>query len=357
MSANYDALGSCHTQEIRFTPTAPVKPTQTSPQEFPFVYQKRYVSPPARIVFEAYKFYRAGATWACAERTELYFERKELCEMIHLRAEEYSVEWQYQKLSPDQRAQVRRLVQDRQAEYPGMVWSYVYAKENSYATVTRNPRLEDFETTSMVIILMGRPMEPTKYLRTRMGVYVDLRKLSRPHEGAMNHSRSFSATPQWGHSGIDPAGYCGAQGPQSAPRPMGRYPSQGSDSGRMAASVFSTRPNSGLPPILSSGSHHDKQFAQPGGALHVTGSYQVPPQLPGQHQQSSTSQSSRHSNYSPHYPPGSNGLSQKRTLFRNSDFDFTSAMCGQNGEFEAPIPKRVCRPWDPSRPWHSKSGD
>lgn len=94
--------------------------------------------------------------------------------------------------------------------------------------------------------------------------------------------------------------------------------------------------------VVPSGSHHDAPFAQPGGALPVTGSFKAPPQLPGQHQQSSTSQSSRHSN-SPHYPPGSNGLSQKRTRFGNPDFEFNSATFGQNGEFQVPIPKRICR--------------
>ncbi|KAJ5766734.1 uncharacterized protein N7511_004350 [Penicillium nucicola] len=248
MSASYDAPGSCHSQETRFTPTAPVKPTQTSPQAFPLAYQKRYIWPPARTVFEAYKFYRAGATWEYAERTELYFERKELCEMINLRAEESTVECQYQNLSPNQRAQVSRLVQDRQAEYSGMVWSYVYAKENYYANVTRNPRSENFEAISMVIVLMGRPMESTKYPRTRMGVYVDLRTLRSPHEGAINNMRPFGVTPHWGHSEIHPAGYYGAQGRHSTSTPMERYPSPGSDSGPVVAE-FSTRLDSSLLPV------------------------------------------------------------------------------------------------------------
>ncbi|KAJ6019506.1 hypothetical protein N7522_001573 [Penicillium canescens] len=312
--------------------------------------QQSYLSPSSGPVFEAYKFYRAGkeATWACAERTELYMKQEQLCNLTHSRAEEFEVEWQYQKLSPNQRAQVDRLVQDRRAEYPGMVWSYVYAKENSYAKVTRNPRPDDSETTSMVIILMRRPMKPTKYPITHMGDYVDIRKLRDRHDDSMNHSRSPSVTPQWRHRGIGPAGYYGSQGPHSASRSVGRYPSQGSDSGRVVASVCSTGLDSGLLPVydqdgvLSSGSHHDPPFAQPGGALPVTGSFKVPPQLPGQHQQSSTSQSSRRPD-SPHYPPGSNGLSQKRTRFGNPDFEFTSATSGQNGAFQAPTPKRICR--------------
>ncbi|KAJ6174871.1 hypothetical protein N7485_004676 [Penicillium canescens] len=244
MSANSDDLESCRSQETRSTATAPYEPPRTSPQQ-------SYLSPSSGPFFEAYKFYRAGkeATWACAERTELYMKQEQLCNLTHSRAEEFEVEWQYQKLSPNQRAQVDRLVQDRRAECPGMVWSYVYANENSYAKVTRNPRPDDSETTSMVIILMRRPMEPTKYPITHMGVYMDVRELRYRHEGSRNHSISPSVTPQWRHSGIDPAGYYGAQGPHSAPRPVGRYPSRGSDSGRVVASVCSTGLDSGLLPV------------------------------------------------------------------------------------------------------------
>ncbi|OQD70001.1 hypothetical protein PENANT_c263G01012 [Penicillium antarcticum] len=135
--------------------------------------------------------------------------------------------------------------------------------------------------------------------------------------------------------------------------PVGLYPNQGSDSGRAVAD-FSTQLDSGLLPvyvngnyssdgILSSVSHPDQRFAHPSGALPVTDSYQIPPQLPGQHQQLSSGQSSRHSNYSRQYPPGPNVPSQKRTQFGHSDFGFSSATCERDEEFKAPIPKRICR--------------
>ncbi|KAJ6020109.1 hypothetical protein N7522_000184 [Penicillium canescens] len=116
MSANSDDLESCRSQETRSTATAPYEPPRTSPQQ-------SYLSPSSGPFFEAYKFYRAGkeATWACAERTELYMKQEQLCNLTHSRAEEFEVEWQYQKLSPNQRAQVDRLVQDRRAECPGMM--------------------------------------------------------------------------------------------------------------------------------------------------------------------------------------------------------------------------------------------
>jgi hypothetical protein len=93
--------------------------------------------------------------------------------------------------------------------------------------------------------------------------------------------------------------------------------------------------------FLSDSRYHDQRFPKPGEASPATGSYQVLSQLPDQHQPS-TSQSSRHPNFSPHYLPGSKAPCQKGTLVRNPDFVFSSTTCKRDGDFEAPTPKRFC---------------
>jgi hypothetical protein len=101
--------------------------------------------------------------------------------------------------------------------------------------------------------------------------------------------------------------------------------------------------SSGYDGKFSSDSHHDQQFPKPGGALPVTSSHQMLSQLPGQYQQSYANQNSRHSNHSPHYLPNSNVPTQKTTLVRNPEFVLSSTPCKRGGDFEAPIPKRICR--------------
>ncbi|KAJ6038819.1 uncharacterized protein N7446_012629 [Penicillium canescens] len=240
MSTNleHDDLESCHSQKTCSTATSPLGPLQTSYLTFP---SQSYPSPPSRTVLKGYKFYKAdpsldeAATWACAERTELRMKQEQLYEMIHERAEDYSARQQYKNLSRDQRAQVTQLAEDQRVDYPRMEWSCVYAKESYYANKARNPNRHDFETVSMTIIMTGRPMEPTKYPRTPMGEYVDLRKHCQPHEGDMNHSRSSVAK-------IGPSGYYRVQAQHSAPKPVRRYLNQGSDSRRVVPpSVLSTQ--------------------------------------------------------------------------------------------------------------------
>lgn len=197
MSTNldYDGLESSYSQETCFT-TTPFGPPH--PQAFPL---QTYPAPTTRTILEGYKFYKADpnpgeeATWARAVRTELNMKQEVLSKMIHERAEDYSAEQQYKNLSRDQRAQVTQLTEDRRVNYPRMEWSCVYAKENYYANKARNPHPHNFETVSMMIILMGRPMEPTKYPRTPMGEYVDVTKHRLRHKGEKSHSRPFCGIP------------------------------------------------------------------------------------------------------------------------------------------------------------------
>jgi hypothetical protein len=214
MSVHFD-LKSCHRQESCSTATTTFEPPRISPQTSPYVYEQSYpesirdniteASPPTRAIFEGYKFYKADpipgeeATWKCIERTELHIEPKLLCEMIHERADRYSATQQYLNLRRDQRAQVDLLVQE-QRENDQKEWSCVYAKENYDANKARNPGPDDFETVSIVIILMGRPMKTTKYPRTPMGDLVDLRELRDPYKGKTNHyiPRPVRADPSQG---------------------------------------------------------------------------------------------------------------------------------------------------------------
>lgn len=141
----------------------------------------QYSETPANdINYEGYQFFKADpipgqkATWTRVERTRMHLSQGEFYKMVHKRADKISAAQQYQKLSATRRAHVNQLIHERKKFDPSVEWSCVYAKERDRASKARNALRADYETVSMEIILMKRPLNTKPYPRTPMGDLVDL---------------------------------------------------------------------------------------------------------------------------------------------------------------------------------------
>ncbi|KAJ5218664.1 uncharacterized protein N7498_000763 [Penicillium cinerascens] len=135
---------------------------------------------PNATVYEGYKFFKADpmpgqkATWTRVERTQMHLNQSEFYKMVRKRANKVSAAQQYQNLSNTRRAHVNQLIHEQRRNDPNVEWSCVYAKERDRPSKARNALRDDYETVSMDIILMKRPMKTKTYPRTPMGDLVDL---------------------------------------------------------------------------------------------------------------------------------------------------------------------------------------
>ncbi|KAJ5243013.1 uncharacterized protein N7469_001340 [Penicillium citrinum] len=131
-------------------------------------------------VYEGFQFFKADplpgqkATWTRVERTHMHLSQGEFYKMVHKRASKVSAAQQYQNLSDVRRAHVNQLIHEQRRSDSSNEWSCVYAKERDRPVKARNAHRDDYETVSMDIILMKRPMKTKSYPRTPMGDLVDL---------------------------------------------------------------------------------------------------------------------------------------------------------------------------------------
>ncbi|OOQ85517.1 hypothetical protein PEBR_25036 [Penicillium brasilianum] len=132
------------------------------------------------INYEGYQFFKADPipgqkpTWTRVERTRMHLSQSDFYNMVQKRANKISAAHQYQKLSATRRAHVNQLIHEQKKLDPSVEWSCVYAKERDRASKARNAHPADYETVSMEIILMKRPLNNRPYPRTPMGDLVDL---------------------------------------------------------------------------------------------------------------------------------------------------------------------------------------
>lgn len=170
------------------------QPSQASPQirantvHFTDQSDSRSTSTPAPAleptpntkVYEGYKFFKADpiqgqkATWTRVERTQMHLDQNEFYKMVQKRANKISAAQQYQNLSATRRAHVNQLIHEQRRIDPNVEWSCVYAKERDRPAKARNANRADYETVSMDIVLMKRPVKTKSYPRTPMGDLVDL---------------------------------------------------------------------------------------------------------------------------------------------------------------------------------------
>ncbi|KAJ5737370.1 uncharacterized protein N7483_002495 [Penicillium malachiteum] len=134
------------------------------------------------VSYKCYKFFKADpipgqeASWTKVERIEMDLSQEELREEVHRRADKFSAGHQYQALSEIRQAHVNRLIHEHREMFPWVDWSCVYAKQIEQAAKARNANREDYETVSMTVILMQRPLQTLTHPRTPMGELVDLRQ-------------------------------------------------------------------------------------------------------------------------------------------------------------------------------------
>lgn len=132
------------------------------------------------VGYEGFQFFKADpipgqkATWTRVERTHMHLTQGEFYKMVHKRANKVSAAQQYQNLSVTRRAHVNQLLHEQRRNDPSNEWSCVYAKECDRASKARNAHRDDYETVSMDVILMKRPLKTKLYPRTPMGDLVDL---------------------------------------------------------------------------------------------------------------------------------------------------------------------------------------
>lgn len=132
-------------------------------------------------VYEGFTFFKAmpkqSATWTCVKRTSMHLNQDEYFKMVQKRANKKSVAQQYQSLSSDtRRAHINQLLDEQRHNNSLVEWSCVYVKEHTKILKPRHARRGDYETVSMDVIIMQRPMETQAYSRTFMGCSVAIAK-------------------------------------------------------------------------------------------------------------------------------------------------------------------------------------
>ncbi|KAJ5160196.1 uncharacterized protein N7482_007200 [Penicillium canariense] len=154
--------------------------------------------PANAIVYVGFQFFKADPlpgqkpTWTRVERTQMHLSQSEFYKMVQKRADKVSAAQQYQNLSDTRRAHVTRLIHEQKKIDPQVEWSCVYAKERDRPSKARNAHRSDYETVSMNIILMKRPMNTRPYPRTPMGDLVDL---AQRQTDAAQHFHAHDAMP------------------------------------------------------------------------------------------------------------------------------------------------------------------
>ncbi|KAJ6184252.1 hypothetical protein N7519_005553 [Penicillium mononematosum] len=151
-------------------------------------------------VYEGFTFFKAmpkqSATWTCVKRTGMNLSQDEYFKMIQKRANKKSAVQQYQSLSSDtRRAHINQLMDEQRHNNPLVEWSCVYAKENRRISKARHARRGDYETVSMDVIVMKRPMKTQAYFQASMG-------------GLVTNGEPFRSdtkdSPVWSHYGGHP---------------------------------------------------------------------------------------------------------------------------------------------------------
>ena len=136
--------------------------------------QKDSGAEPMSPVYEGFTFFKAmpkqSATWTYVKRTGMNLSQDGYYKIIQERANKKSTVQQYQSLSSDtRRAHINRLMDEQRHNNPLVEWSCVYVKENKRISKARHARRGDYETVSMDVIVMKRPMKTQAYSRASMG--------------------------------------------------------------------------------------------------------------------------------------------------------------------------------------------
>ncbi|KAJ5101942.1 hypothetical protein NUU61_004164 [Penicillium alfredii] len=179
-------------------PTLAHVPLDRSPKTSLMSLESSVDAAPITSMYEGYTFFQAdpipgrNATWTRVERTQMHLNQSDLFKMVQKRATKISATQQFQALSKIRQVHVNQLIDEQRRSDSRVEWSCVYAKECARSFKARNARRGDYETVSMDIILLKRPMKTRSHPRTPMGDLVDLRIALLPHA---NDSRRYQAMP------------------------------------------------------------------------------------------------------------------------------------------------------------------
>ncbi|KAJ5782708.1 hypothetical protein N7457_004482 [Penicillium paradoxum] len=180
MSANVDSdTKSAQPSKIEKRPLS-------APRDLPNVQNAAGASEPTPT-FLGFTLYKADPmpnqtpTWTCVERTPLHLSQDELSKMVQKRANKRSAALQYESVSSNiRRAHINQLIDEHRCNNPLVQWTCVYVKEVARPSKARNARRGDYETISMVVIIMQRPMKSSAHARSPMGDIVDLGRAFQP---------------------------------------------------------------------------------------------------------------------------------------------------------------------------------
>jgi hypothetical protein len=111
-----------------------------------------------------YTFFKAEAapgqksTWNQVQRTRMNLSQADLFQLVQKRAKKATAVEQYQALSKLKRTHVDQLINEHRRSDPRFEWTCAYIKEDSKPVKGKGARRGDFETLSMDVVIMRRPV-------------------------------------------------------------------------------------------------------------------------------------------------------------------------------------------------------
>ncbi|PLB44270.1 hypothetical protein P170DRAFT_440581 [Aspergillus steynii IBT 23096] len=118
---------------------------------------------PAHYV--GYTFFKADVpagqkpTWSHVERTRMHLTQLDLAKIVQRRGKKLPSAQQYQALKKPRRTHVDQLINEHRQSDPRFEWTCVYVNEEERPFKGKNSRWGDYETVSMDVILMRKPMD------------------------------------------------------------------------------------------------------------------------------------------------------------------------------------------------------
>jgi hypothetical protein len=111
-----------------------------------------------------YTFFKADAppgqksTWNQVQKTRMNLSQADLFQLVQKRAKKSTAAEQYQALSKLKRTHVDQLINEHRLSDPRFEWTFAYIKEDSKPIKGKGARRGDFETLSMDVVIVRRPV-------------------------------------------------------------------------------------------------------------------------------------------------------------------------------------------------------
>ncbi|KAE8356709.1 hypothetical protein BDV28DRAFT_126435 [Aspergillus coremiiformis] len=116
------------------------------------------------LFYIGYTFFKKDAipghksTWNHAEKTQMNLTQSELLNMVHRRTRKLPSIQQYQSLSKAKRSHVDQFINELKEKEPHFEWTCAYVKEEERLIKGKNNKHGDYETISMDVVAMGKPV-------------------------------------------------------------------------------------------------------------------------------------------------------------------------------------------------------